>query len=111
MAGTQYSGFSHARASLFKGAPMVIVPPRTDDIALLDAVATALAPAGFGSIQVSSAEEHDRRIAYTSQLAHVVSNAYVKSPTAQGHKGFSRQLPRPHARRAAQRVHVDRVVL
>ena len=89
MAGTQYSGFLHARASLFKGAPMVIVPPRTDDMALLDAVATALAPAGFGSIQVSSAEEHDRRIAYTSQLAHVVSNAYVKSPTAQGHKGFS----------------------
>ena len=89
MAGTQYSGFAHARATLFKGAPMVIVPPRTDDMALLDAVSEALAPAGFGSVQVSTAEEHDRRIAYTSQLAHVVSNAYVKSPTAQGHKGFS----------------------
>lgn len=89
MAGTQYSGFAHARATLFKGAPMVIVPPRTDDMALLDDVACALAPAGFGSIQVSTAEEHDRRIAYTSQLAHVVSNAYVKSPTALGHKGFS----------------------
>ncbi len=89
MAGTQYSGFAHARGNLFKGAPMVIVPPRTDDMALLDAIATALEPAGFGSIQVSSAEEHDRRIAYTSQLAHVVSNAYVKSPTAQGHQGFS----------------------
>ena len=89
MAGTQYSGFKYARANLFRNAPMVIVPPRTDDMALLDGIKTALAPAGFGSIQVSSAEEHDRRIAYTSQLAHVVSNAYVKSPTAQGHKGFS----------------------
>ena len=89
MAGTQFSGFKYARSNLFHNAPMVLVPPRTDDIALLDAVATALAPAGFGSIQVSSAEEHDRRIAYTSQLAHVVSNAYVKSPTAQGHRGFS----------------------
>lgn len=89
MAGTQYSGFKHARAGLFRGAPMVIVPPCTDDMALLDAVATALEPAGFGSIQVSSAEEHDRRIAFTSQLAHVVSNAYIKSPTAQGHRGFS----------------------
>lgn len=89
MAGTQYSGFKYARANLFHGAPMVIVPPRTDDLALLDQIAAALAPAEFGSIQVSTAEEHDRRIAYTSQLAHVVSNAYVKSPTAQGHKGFS----------------------
>lgn len=89
MAGTQYSGFAHARANLFRGAPMVMVPPRTDDMALFDAVAIALEPAGFGSLQVSSAEEHDRRIAYTSQLAHVVSNAFVKSPTAQGHQGFS----------------------
>ena len=28
-------------------------------------------------------------IAFTSQLAHVVSNAYIKSPTAGSHKGFS----------------------
>lgn len=89
MAGTQYSGFKYARASLFHGAPMVVVPPRTDDYALLDAIRCALEPARFGSIQVSTAEEHDRRIAFTSQLAHVVSSAYIKSPTAQGHKGFS----------------------
>ena len=48
-----------------------------------------LLPVGFGSITVSSAEKHDRIIAFTSQLAHVVSNAYVKSPNAQVHKGFS----------------------
>ena len=89
MAGTQYSGFKYARANLFHGAPMVVVPPRADDMALLEQVSCALEPAGFGSICVSTAEEHDRRIAFTSQLAHVVSNAYVKSPTAQGHKGFS----------------------
>lgn len=89
MAGTQYSGFRYARGNLFHGAPMVIVPPRADDMALLDRVSQALAPAGFGSVCVTTAEEHDRRIAYTSQLAHVVSSAYIKSPTAQGHKGFS----------------------
>ena len=89
MAGTQYSGFKYARTNLFHEAPMVIVPPRTDDMALLDRIKCALEPAGFGSICVTSAEEHDRRIAYTSQLAHVVSNAYVKSPMAQGHRGFS----------------------
>ena len=45
--------------------------------------------AGFGKYSVTTAEEHDRVIAFTSQLAHVVSNAYVKSPTAEAHQGFS----------------------
>ena len=92
MAGTQYSGFAHARADLFRGAPMVLVPPETDDarrLTLLDRVHTLLAPIGFGSFSVTSPEEHDRVIAFTSQLAHVVSNAYVKSPTARAHHGFS----------------------
>lgn len=89
MAGTQYSGIKHARATLFKGAPMVLVPPRFDDMALLDRIRRLLAPAGFGKFSVTTPKEHDERIAFTSQLAHVVSNAYVKSPAAQGHKGFS----------------------
>lgn len=89
MAGTQYSGLKYSRSSLFRGAPMVIVPPRYDDIALLDRVKRLLAPAGFGSFSVTTAEHHDRMIAFTSQLAHLVSNAYVKSPTAEEHKGFS----------------------
>ena len=89
MAGTHNSGVKYARANLFSGAPMVIVPPTFDDIALLGHVKELLAPMGFGSITVSTAEEHDKMIAFTSQLAHVVSNAYVKSPTARAHKGFS----------------------
>lgn len=89
MAGTQFSGIKHSRANLFKNAPMVIVPPVYDDIAFLDKIKQLLSPAGFGKISVTTAEEHDRMIAFTSQLAHVVSNAYVKSPTAQKHKGFS----------------------
>jgi len=89
MAGSQYSGFKHAKATLFLGAPMVIVPPVYDDMALLDRIRTLLSPAGFGRLSVTTADNHDRVIAFTSQLAHVVSNAYVKSPTAQEHKGFS----------------------
>lgn len=89
MAGTQYSGFKHTRANLFRGAPLVIVPKEYDSIELLDRVKRLIEPAGFGSISVTTAENHDRVIAYTSQLAHVVSNAYVKSPTAQEHRGFS----------------------
>lgn len=93
MAGTQFSGFAHARADLFRGAPMVLVPPEdltdSERLDLLDRVHGLLAPCGFGSFSVTTPAEHDRVIAFTSQLCHVVSNAYVKSPTAQVHAGFS----------------------
>ena len=89
MAGTQYSGFKYARSNLYHNAPMVIVPPDFDDIALLERAKELLAPAGFGRISITTAEKHDQMIAFTSQMAHVVSNAYIKSPTAGSHKGFS----------------------
>ena len=89
MAGSHYSGFKYSRSNLFQGAPMVLVPPRFDDILLLQRVKDALAPCNFGSFSVTTAAEHDRLIAFTSQMAHVVSNAYIKSPTALDHKGFS----------------------
>ena len=49
----------------------------------------ALAPCGFGMFSVTSAEAHDQMIAFTSQMPHVLSNAFIKSPTAKRHKGFS----------------------
>lgn len=89
MAGSHYSGFKYSRSNLFQGAPMVLVPPCYDDPALLQRVQDALAPCRFGSFSVTTAEEHDKMIAFTSQMPHIVSNAYIKSPTAQTHKGFS----------------------
>ena len=89
MAGTHNSSFKYAKANLFRGAPMVLVPPEGCDMELLERVKHLLEPAGFGKLSVTTAEEHDRVIAFTSQMAHVVSNAYIKSPTATVHKGFS----------------------
>lgn len=89
MAGSQFSGFKYSRADLFQGAPMVLVPPVFDDMALLDRVKDALSPCGFGYFSVTTAENHDKMIAFTSQMPHIVSNAFIKSPTAQAHKGFS----------------------
>lgn len=89
MAGSQFSGFKYSRADLFVGAPMVLVPPVFDDISLLDRVKDALKPCGFGSFSVTTAEDHDRMIAFTSQMPHILSNAFIKSPTALQHKGFS----------------------
>lgn len=89
MAGTQFSGYKYAKATLYQNQPMVVVPPRYDDIFLLERVKTLLNPVGFGRYSVTTAGDHDAMIAFTSQLAHVVSNAYVKSPTAKQHHGFS----------------------
>ena len=89
MAGSQFSGFKYSRANLFTGQPMVLVPPRFDDISLLDRCKQLLAPCGFGRFSVTTADEHDRIIAFTSQMPHILSNAFIKSPTATNHKGFS----------------------
>lgn len=89
MAGSQFSGFKYSRATLFKGQPMVLVPPKFDDMELLDRCKQALTPCGFGQFSVTTAEDHDKMIAFTSQMPHILSNAFIKSPTARSHKGFS----------------------
>ena len=98
MAGTHNSGFKYSRSNLFQGAPMVLVPGKFDDIELLQRAKDALAPCNFGSFSVTTADDHDRMIAFTSQMPHIVSNAYIKSPTALEHRGFSagsyKELPR-----------------
>ena len=89
MAGSQFSGFKYSRANLFTGQPMVLVPPVFDDIELLDWVKEALKPCRFGSFSVTTAEKHDKMIAFTSQMPHILSNGFIKSPTALEHNGFS----------------------
>ncbi len=89
MAGTQYSGFKYSREDMFSDASMILVPKPGEDIAFLDDVKKTLKLAGFAHITITTAKKHDEMIAFTSQLAHVISNAYVKSPNAQLHQGFS----------------------
>ena len=89
MAGSHQSGFKYSRSNLFQGAPMVLVPPRFDDARLLERAVEALAPCHFGKFSVTTGAQHDEMIAFTSQMPHIVSNAYIKSPTAAAHKGFS----------------------
>lgn len=89
MAGSHHSGFKYSRSNLFQGAPMVLIPPRYDDPVLLQRVKDALEPCGFRSFSVTTAEVHDEMIAFTSQMPHIISNAFIKSPTAQSHSGFS----------------------
>ncbi|MCL2707992.1 MAG: prephenate dehydrogenase [Defluviitaleaceae bacterium] len=89
MAGSHKAGFKNSRADLFNGASMILVPPVYDDPTLLSRIEKIIKPVGFGHLTVTTAEKHDEMIAFSSQMAHLVSNAYIKSPTARGHKGFS----------------------
>lgn len=89
MAGTQFSGYKYSRASMYKDAAMIIVPAKFDDIAHFDTVKQLLAPCHFGRMTITTAENHDQMIAFSSQMAHVVSNAFIKSPSAKVHKGYS----------------------
>ncbi len=90
MAGTQYSGFLHSRASIFKGATILFCSDgQTETLEQTERLKQLFISAGFGSVVFTTPEYHDKQIAYTSQLAHVVSNAYIKSPQAQTHRGYS----------------------
>ena len=88
MAGLEHSGFNYAKKSLFNNASMIFTPTKgpIESMEILKELFTSI---GFTNIEISKAADHDRKIAFTSQLAHVVSNAYIKSPTAMEHAGFS----------------------
>ena len=89
MAGTHNSGFKYSTEELFDDQPMVIVAKEHEKPEVLAKVEELLKPAGFGSFAFTTADKHDELIAFTSQLAHLVSNAYIKSPSAEAHAGFS----------------------
>ena len=84
MAGRELSGYEASLPELFQGASMILTTPQAPEIwkNLADEL-------GFAGVKCTTPEEHDRMIAFTSQLAHIVSGAYVKSPNALNHKGFS----------------------
>ena len=89
MAGREFSGFAYSVADLFDPASLILtVTEQTQDSAVKEIAALA-EEMHFREVVVSTPEEHDRIIAYTSQLAHVVSNAYIKSPTERMERGFS----------------------
>ena len=89
MAGSHKDGFKNSRADLFSGASMILVPPVYDDVDLFGQIEEVLKPLGFGHLTVTTADKHDEMIAFSSQMAHIVSNAFIKSKSAGGHKGFS----------------------
>lgn len=89
MAGLHLSGFEHSTAKIFNNSSMILTPYEDTAWGYINTVKELFLKIGFTNIQMSTPDEHDKIIAFTSQLAHIVSNAYVKSPNALIHKGFS----------------------
>ena len=89
MAGREFSGFKYTRDDLFDHASMILTPYADADPALLQQARNFFLDIGFRRVQFTTPETHDEMIAYTSQLAHIVSSAYVKCPLADKHRGFS----------------------
>lgn len=89
MAGIERSGFEYSFESLFDGASMILCPEYCADKGAADVLSELFLGIGFGRITVSDHVHHDKVIAFTSQLAHVVSSAYVQGGYATEHKGFS----------------------
>ena len=89
MAGRERGGFTASTEDLYVGASMILTPDKRTDMRLLETLKAFFLDLGFAGLTFSTPEEHDRIIAFTSQLAHIVSSAYVKSPEAQKRRGFS----------------------
>lgn len=88
MAGREYSGVEHSTSHLFEHS-FVILTPVHSSIADFEKVKSLFLSVGCDGVQLATAEEHDKMISYTSQLAHVLSSSYVKCPLSANHAGFS----------------------
>ncbi|MBQ6426282.1 MAG: prephenate dehydrogenase/arogenate dehydrogenase family protein [Clostridia bacterium] len=89
MAGLSKAGYSRSFADLFRGTSMILVPTDATADGDLEYLTDLFLSLGFGRIKVCDRKTHDRMIAHTSQLAHVVSNSYVKSPVSQDYVGYA----------------------
>ena len=89
MAGLARAGYERSFPDLFQGANMILVPTKATAEGDLEELERLFTQVGFRRVRICDAKTHDRMIAHTSQLAHIVSNSYVKSPVSPDYVGFS----------------------
>ena len=89
MAGKRYSGYDYSTEDLFIGSSMIVVPEDINDSGLMTLLAKVFLPCGISMLTVTTPEKHDKMIAFTSEMPHIISNSFIKSPTAKEHTGFS----------------------
>lgn len=89
MAGTQFSGYDNSKSDMFNGASMILVPDTDTPDERLEKLKAMLSHLSFGRFVTTDPGYHDKMIAMTSQMAHLVSSCYVKSPGAEDAEGFT----------------------
>lgn len=101
MAGRERGGWQNATHNLFRGASYIFTPPEGTPEYAMDTLRALAAALGCASVTITTPAHHDRQIAFTSQLPHVLAGAYVQSPVCPGHKGYSAGSYRDVSRVAA----------
>ena len=89
MAGTQFSGYDNSKSDMFNGASMILVPDAATPDEKIEKLKAMLSNLSFGRFVITDPGYHDKMIAMTSQMAHLVSSCYVKSPGAEEAEGFT----------------------
>ncbi|MBO4345624.1 MAG: prephenate dehydrogenase [Victivallales bacterium] len=89
MAGKEHSGYAYADASILKGAPMILTPYPDAPKDVIERLVQFFGSLGFGRVLTTTPEHHDRMIAYTSQLCHVIAAAYTQEPLSHDASGYS----------------------
>ena len=101
MAGRERGGWQNATHNLFRGASYIFTPPEGTPEYAMDTLRALAGALGCASVTITTPTHHDRQIAFTSQLPHVLAGAYVQSPVCPGHKGYSAGSYRDVSRVAA----------
>lgn len=101
MAGRERGGWRNATHNLFRGASYIFTPPEGTPEEAMDTLRALADALGCADVTVTTPSYHDRQIAFTSQLPHVLAGAYVQSPACPGHKGYSAGSYRDVSRVAA----------
>lgn len=89
MAGKEKAGFANADYDLYKNASYILTPTELTAPGVVETMSQLATSIGFTRIEITTPQRHDTIISYTSQLAHVVSSAYIKSPTSALTLGFT----------------------
>jgi|GEM_PF-20182 len=88
MAGKEASGIKYSISTLFDNANMLLTDVNSSDNtkAVLEELFSAI---GFSQNIWTTADKHDKIIAYTSQSCHAISASFALNSLATKHKGYS----------------------
>lgn len=79
MAGNEYSGIKYANEEMFKNANYIITPSKENKVETIEFITKLMKAIGFKNVITETPQSHDRIIALTSHLTHVIAVSLVNS--------------------------------